>query len=141
MKLFRADLHIHTVLSPCGSLEMSPRRIVDEAIAKGLDIIAITDHNSTRQCRAVIEAGKEKGVLVIGGAEINTREEVHCVTLFEDTEKLDRFQEYIDRYLPDIPNNPDKFGYQVWVNGNEDIEGEEPRLLLSGLDQSIDEVE
>ncbi|MDR2927905.1 MAG: PHP domain-containing protein [Cytophagaceae bacterium] len=141
MQLFRADLHIHTVLSPCGSLEMSPERIVNEAIARGLHIIAITDHNSTRQCRAVMEAGQEKGLFVIGGAEISTREEVHCVTLFEDIATLEQFQTYIDRYLPNIPNNPDKFGYQIWVNRDEEIEGEEPRFLLSGLEQSIDDVE
>jgi PHP family Zn ribbon phosphoesterase len=140
MKLFRADLHVHTVLSPCGSLEMAPDRIVQEAIAKNLNIIAITDHNSTRQCRAVMEAGNEKGLLVIGGAEINTREEVHCLTFFESIESLDAFQVYLDQWLPNIPNNPDKFGHQVWVNRNEEILGEEKRLLWSGLNQSIEDV-
>ena len=139
--LYRADLHIHTVLSPCGSLEMSPKRIVDEALAKGLSIIAITDHNSTMQCKAVMEIGQERGLWVIGGAEINTREEIHCLTLFENLEMLEQFQEYMDKYLPNIPNNPDKFGHQVWVNSEEEIEGIEERLLLSALEQSIDEVE
>jgi len=138
---FRADLHIHTVLSPCGSLEMSPERIVDEALAKGLSIIAITDHNSTKQCKAVIEVGKGRGLMVIGGVEVNTREEIHCIALFENIEALDKFQTYLDEYLPNIPNNPDKFGHQVWVNREEEIEGVEERLLLSGLDQSIDDVE
>ena len=141
MKPYRADLHIHTVLSPCGSLEMSPEQIVEAAIAKGLDIIAITDHNSTRQCKAVIEVGEERGLKVIGGAEITTREEVHCVTLFEDIESLSVFQEYLDDFLPNIPNDPDSFGHQVWVNRDEEIEGIEPRLLLSGLEQSIEDVE
>lgn len=140
MKLFRADLHVHTVLSPCGSLQMAPNHIIDEAIAKNLNIIAITDHNSTRQCRAVMEAGNEKGLLVIGGAEINTREEVHCLTFFENIESLDAFQIYLDRWLPNIPNNPEKFGHQVWVNRNEEILGEEKRLLWSGLNQSIEDV-
>jgi PHP family Zn ribbon phosphoesterase len=140
MKLFRADLHVHTVLSPCGSLEMAPNRIVQEAIAKNLNIIAIADHNSTRQCRAVMEAGHEKGLLVIGGAEINTREEVHCLTFFENIELLDAFQIYLDRWLPNIPNDTEKFGHQVWVNRNEEILGEEKRLLWSGLNQSIEEV-
>ena len=141
MKIFRADLHIHTVLSPCGSLEMSPELIVNEAIVKGLDMIAITDHNSTRQCKAVIDAGMDRGLKVIGGVELNTREEVHCLALFEDIETLDVFQTYLDDFLPDIPNDPGMFGHQVWVNRKEEIEGEEPRLLLSGLEQSIEDVE
>ena len=141
MKMYRADLHIHTVLSPCGSLEMSPEQIVEEAITKGLDIIAITDHNSTRQCKAVIDAGNDRGLKVIGGVEVNTREEVHCLALFEDIETLDVFQAYLDNFLPVIPNDPDMFGHQVWVNRNEEIEGEEPILLLSGLEQSIEDVE
>jgi PHP family Zn ribbon phosphoesterase len=120
---------------------MSPARIVEEALAKGLSMIAITDHNSTRQCKAVMEVGQGRGLMVIGGAEVNTREEVHCVTLFENLEKLEQFQLYLDEFLPDIPNNPDKFGHQVWVNKDEEIEGIEERLLLSGLDQSIDDVE
>jgi len=141
MKMYRTDLHIHTVLSPCGSLAMSPEYIVEEAIAKGLDIIAITDHNATCQCEAVIDAGRDRGLMVISGAEVNTREEVHCLALFEDMEATRIFQAYLDEFLPDIPNDPKTFGYQVWVNRDEEIEGVENRLLLSGLEQSIEDVE
>lgn len=140
MKLFRADMHVHTVLSPCGSLEMSPERIVAAALEKKMDIIAITDHNSTRQWSAVQEAGLEKGLVVIGGAEINTREEVHCLALFEKAETLALFQEYLDRWLPLVKNVPEKFGHQVWVDRHEQILGEEERLLWTGLNQSIEEV-
>ena len=69
MKSFRTDLHIHTVLSPCGDLEMSPARIVLLAKERGLDIIGITDHNSTRQCRVVWELGQKAGLTVIPGCE------------------------------------------------------------------------
>lgn len=140
MKLFRADLHVHTVLSPCGSLEMSPERIVTAALEKKMDIIAITDHNTTRQWMAVREVGLERGLVVIGGAEINTREEVHCLALFENTETLALFQEYLDRWLPLVKNVPEKFGHQVWVDRHEQILGEEERLLLTGLNQSIEQV-
>ncbi len=140
MKLFKADLHIHTVLSPCGSLEMAPDKIVMTALEKKLDIIAITDHNSTLQCRSVMEAGAEYGLFVIGGAEVNTREEVHCLTFFENLEALDDFQDYLDKWLPNILNNPEKFGNQVWVNRKEVILGEEKRLLWAGINQSIEEV-
>ena len=141
MKMYRADLHIHTVLSPCGSLEMSPEHIVEEAIAKGLDMIAITDHNSTRQCEAVMDVGRDRGLTVFSGAEVNTREEVHCLALFEDVETSAIFQMYLDEFLPDFPNDPHTFGHQIWVNREEDIEGVENRLLLSGLEQSIEDVE
>lgn len=140
MQWFRADLHIHTVLSPCGDLEMSPERIVEEALRKELDVIAITDHNSTKQAPEVMALGREKGLLVLGGAEINTLEEVHCVALFEELVQLTDFQDYLDAHLPGIPNKPDLFGHQVWVNRNEEIMGEEQRLLWSALDQHLEEV-
>ena len=140
MQWFRADLHIHTVLSPCGDLEMSPERIVDEAIHKELDVIAITDHNSTRQAPEVMAVGREKGLLVLCGAEVNTREEVHGVAVFENMDEVGHFQHYLDAHLPNIPNKPDFFGHQVWVNRNEEIMGEESRLLWSALDQSLEEV-
>ncbi|MBI9060497.1 MAG: PHP domain-containing protein [Marinilabiliaceae bacterium] len=141
MNRYKADLHIHSVLSPCGSLEMSPQMIVDAARTKGLDVIAITDHNSTRQCKVVAQLAKKEGIMVLCGAEVTTREEVHCVTLFESFEKLDAFQVYLDQHLPEVKNNPDVFGHQVWVNAKEEIMGQEDRLLISGLNQTIEEVQ
>ncbi len=141
MNRYKADLHIHTVLSPCGSLEMSPQVIVQAARLKGLDVIAITDHNSTRQCKVVAQLANKEGIMVLCGAEVTTKEEVHCLALFENFEKLDAFQEYLDEHLPEVKNNPDVFGHQVWVNEKEEIMGEEERLLISGLNQSIEEVE
>lgn len=140
MKLFRADFHVHTVLSPCGSLDMSPGKIIEAALDTRMDIIAITDHNSTRQWDTVMEIGAERGLLVLGGVEINTQEEVHCLAFFENSEILGLFQEYLDKWLPYIANVPDKFGHQVIVNRNEEIIDEEKRLLWSGINQSIDEV-
>ncbi|MCT4647952.1 MAG: PHP domain-containing protein [Carboxylicivirga sp.] len=141
MKRFKADLHMHTVLSPCGSLEMSPVVIVEKALERGLDIIGITDHNSTRQCAEVYRVGQQKGIAVYCGAEVTTKEEVHCLTFFENFEKLKAFQAYLDKHLPNLPNDPEKFGHQVWVNADEEIAGQEERLLISAIDQSIDEVE
>ena len=76
--LFRADLHIHTVLSPCGDLDMSPRNIIAMAKQKKLDIIGITDHNSTRQAIIIQEKAQKEGIFVLAGVEISTREEAHC---------------------------------------------------------------
>ena len=86
MKEFRVDLHLHTCLSPCGSLEMSPRQIVETALEQGLDAIAVTDHNSTLQCLEIQALGEEYGLVVFAGAEVTTREEAHCVALFADNQ-------------------------------------------------------
>jgi len=141
MKLFTADLHIHTVLSPCGDLEMSPSNIVSEASRKGLDIIGISDHNTTLHNGLVKRLAEEKGIYVLQGAEITSREEVHCLVFFENTDTLELFQEFIDRNLPDILNKPSLFGFQVQVDENENIVYEEKRLLHSALSRSIKEIE
>lgn len=140
MKEFRIDLHLHTCLSPCGSLEMSPQRIVATALERGLDAIAVTDHNSTLQCPEIQALGKERGLVVFAGAEVTTREEAHCLALFADEQGRIAFQQYIDRYLPPVPNDPVCFGDQVWVNGQNEIMGEVPYLLLSALDRSVGQV-
>ncbi|MBV2246013.1 MAG: PHP domain-containing protein [Lentimicrobium sp.] len=141
MKLFKADLHIHSVLSPCASLEMSPGNIVQAALDQHLDIIGITDHNSTRQCRQVIEVAHKTQLKVFTGVEITTREEVHCLAFFEHLDVLDAFQQYLDEHLPKIKNNPDLFGYQVVVDENENIVYEEDFLLITGLNKGINEIE
>jgi 3',5'-nucleoside bisphosphate phosphatase len=141
MKKYRADLHIHTLLSPCGDLEMSPDNIVLAAKNKGLDIIAITDHNTTRQGPLIAELGAEAGIFVICGAEVTSKEETHCLSLFPDLNSLEIFQNYLDRHLTVIPNDPARFGYQVQVDRDENIVYEEKRLLIPAISQSIDEIE
>lgn len=141
MQKFRADLHIHTVLSPCGSLEMSPGNIVESALKAKLDIIAITDHNSTKQVSIVRQMAEKKNIFVIGGVEVNTAEEVHCLALFETDEQLAEFQNYLDQHLPPVKNDPEKFGYQLVVDEFENVVEEEDRLLIIALDAGILEVE
>ena len=138
LKSYRADLHIHTVLSPCGDIYMSPSAIIEQAKKLHLDVIAITDHNSTRQVKITKELGKENGILVIGGVEITTQEEAHALAYFETEEQLDTFQEYLDQHLPKIPNDEERFGYQLIVDRDEDIIGEEEYLLLSAIDADLD---
>ncbi len=140
MKTYRADLHIHTVLSPCASLDMSPDVILKTAKERQLDIIGITDHNSTRQCKLVKKMAESVGIEVLCGAEITTKEEVHCLAFFDQDEELNEFQKYIDKYLPVINNHPEKFGYQVLVNEQNEIVEEEKRLLIVGIQQTFDEV-
>lgn len=141
MNTYRADLHIHTVLSPCGDLEMSPSKIVKEASDKGLNIIGITDHNSTKHCTLVKELAKAQNIFVLMGAEVTTREEVHCLAFFETENQLADFQFYIENHLPQIENNTAKFGYQVVVDAEENITEQINHLLLSALDQSIEQIE
>ncbi len=141
MKTFRVDLHTHTVLSPCGDLEMSPVNIVKKAKECGIDIIGISDHNSTLHAPLVKELAAKEGIVVMMGAEVTTKEEVHCLCFFETEEKLAVFQEYLEEYLPHIPNDNDKFGYQVVVNEEEEIVDEVEWLLISAISQSIDQLE
>ena len=141
MKIFRADLHIHSVLSPCGDLEMSPGNIVEEASGKGLDIIGITDHNTTRHAALVKKLAERKGIFVLTGAEITTKEEVHCLVFFENSDKLSHLQDFLDENLPDIHNVPEIFGHQVEVDENENIIYEEKKMLTNAISRSINELE
>ena len=141
MKKFRADLHIHTVLSPCADLEMSPDRIVRMALQRGLDIIAITDHNSTLQCAVVKEHARDTGLLVINGCEVNTREEVHALCLFEDDYTRGEFQRFLDQHLPKIPNRPDYDGHQLLVNRKNQITKNLPWYLGNPLDVDLETIE
>ena len=135
---FKADLHIPTVLSPCGDLEMSPTAIVDRALERGLDMIAISDHNTTRQVKVAQRVGRQKGLFVLGGVEVTSQEEAHCLCFFENDGQLDEFQRFLDAHLPPIPNDEDRFGYQLIVDENEEIVGEEPYHLLNAIDVDID---
>lgn len=140
MKSFRTDLHIHTVLSPCADLEMTPRKIVEKAVEAGLKIIGITDHNSTLNAEVVRQLGNEKGILVLMGAEVTTREEVHCLAFFEDTEKRKIFQTFLDENNIRIPNPDGHFGYQPVVDADENILEMIPYFLTAALKKSIDEI-
>lgn len=141
MQLFKADLHIHTVLSPCGDLEMSPVNIVNEAVQQQIDILGITDHNSTKHGMLIKQLAEKKGIFVLCGAEVTTKEEIHCLTFFEHIDALKEFQSYLDVHLIKVKNNPDKFGYQVVVDEEEQIVELIDYLLISAIGQGISQVE
>ena len=140
-KTRQADLHIHTVLSPCGETGMTPVNIIRRAKEQGLDVIGITDHNTTRQCAEVLRIGEREGVFVLCGAEIATREEAHVLAFVEAGEPLDALQRYLDEHLAPIPNDPERFGYQLVVDEQERVLYEEDRLLLGILDRTVEQVE
>lgn len=140
MKTFKADLHIHTVLSPCGDVEMSPVNIVKKALEMKLDIIGITDHNSTLQCELIKELAAKFQLFVLMGAEVTSKEEIHCLAYFENKTELAVFQRYLEQNLPNIPNISEKFGHQLLVNEQEEVLQEIQPLLIIGIDQSINEI-
>lgn len=135
MKLYY-DLHIHSALSPCGDEDMTPNNIVNMAYIKGLDIIAITDHNSCRNARAVMDAGK--GVIkVVPGMEITTSEEVHALCLFPDIESAEDMDNYVRSKMSGIKNQPEIFGRQLIMNAEDEIVGEEENLLINAVNIDI----
>ncbi|MBW1892728.1 MAG: PHP domain-containing protein [Deltaproteobacteria bacterium] len=129
LKWYTADLHIHTCLSPCADWAMSPIKIVEKSRKKGIDIIAICDHNSAENAEAVINAGKKKGLCVLPGMEICSREEVHILSIFERLEQAVAMQEYVYSHLEGV-NNPEVWGYQVVADENDKVIYENPKLLI-----------
>lgn len=139
--MFKADLHIHTLLSPCGDLDMTPKEIVRLSKERGLDMIGITDHNTTKHCKLAKKYGEESGIFVLMGAEVTTKEEVHCLTFFPSEKELEEFENFLQDNLPDIYNDATLFGEQVQIDEEENIIYEEPKFLLSALQKSLEEVE
>jgi PHP family Zn ribbon phosphoesterase len=140
LREYRADLHIHTCLSPCASLDLSPQRIVERAKAERLDIIAITDHNTAKNVQAVMELGEREGLKVIPGMEVQTREEIHLLALFPEGGSITFWDEEVYRHLPDVKNDPEVFGDQPVVDFEGNILHFEERLLINSLDLSLEDV-
>jgi PHP family Zn ribbon phosphoesterase len=140
MRVYASDLHIHTCLSPCGDLEMAPKDIVRRAREEGLALIGITDHNSSKNVGAVLEAAEGTSVSVIPGMEVQTIEEVHVLTYFGDLDALKEWDEIVYRELPDVLNNPDHFGDQPVVTIEGEILGFERKLLLNSVRMTVDQV-
>lgn len=137
VRTYIAELHVHTVLSPCAEVEMLPPLIVQEVLDREINLIAITDHNASANVRAVQQAAQGTGLTVLAGMELQTREEVHVLCLFDTVEQLENWQAVVDLYLPDLPNNVDLYGDQLLVTAEGDYIRNEPRLLLTSADMSL----
>jgi PHP family Zn ribbon phosphoesterase len=135
-----ADLHVHTVLSPCAEVEMIPPLIIRRARELGLGLIGIADHNSAENVAAVIEAAEGSGVTVLPGIEVQTREEVHLVTLFDMTQQALAWQTKVFDHLPDLKNNEDHFGAQFVVDATGEYVRRNERLLVTSTDMSLEMV-
>ncbi len=125
------DFHIHSCLSPCGDMDMTPGNIVNMARLMGYDAIALTDHNTSGNCETAMHFGKEIGLTVIPGMELCTAEEVHIVCLFPTLEKATAFSDYVYTTLPPVKNKPAVFGEQAFCNKDDEICGSEERLLIT----------
>jgi PHP family Zn ribbon phosphoesterase len=134
------DLHIHSCLSPCGSDESLPSNIVGMAALKGLDVIAVCDHNSCGNCATVKKLGDAYGVLTIPGMELTTAEEVHVLCLFPNVKTAEDFSAYIHEHLMQIANNEKAFGKQQFVDEDDNITHNEPLLLINATDVGFDNV-
>ena len=135
-----ADLHNHSCLSPCGSLDLSPRRLAEIAAGKGVNILALTDHNSSLNCPAFRKACYMNNIIPIFGMEATSSEEIHVLCLFTNLEASLAFSEYAYSILLPFVNDPAKTGDQVFVDEDDYIEGEVEYYLVNPLELSIDAI-
>jgi len=139
MRELRADLHVHTCLSPCAEPEMVPTAIIGRANELGLDMIAICDHNSAENVAAVAEAGRRESISVIPGIEITSREEVHILGLFQTERELMNVQAVVHESLSG-ENDEEAFGPQTVVDQWDQVAGVSTRLLIGATDLSLEDV-
>jgi len=139
LRRFKADLHLHTCLSPCADLQMSPQKIIAEVLRRGIDIIAICDHNSAQNIRALIKAARGRNVVVLPGMEVCTAEEIHVLALFDDVESALQIQAIVYANLQG-ENNPDVFGLQVIANEFDEVEGYQSKLLIGATNLTVEDV-
>lgn len=139
LRTYKADLHVHTCLSPCTELDMTPRRIVRQAKTERIDLIGICDHNSSENSHAAIQAGNALDIRVIPGMEVTSQEEVHILALFDELENALELQEYIYRFLPG-ENDEEAFGRQVVMNENDEVLKHSDKLLIGATTLSLEKI-
>lgn len=139
MNKYNYDLHIHSCLSPCGDNDMTPANIAGMAAVKGLQIAALTDHNSAKNCPAFFKACKAYGIIPVGGMELTVAEDIHLLCLFPTLEEAISFGESVEKYKIPIKNKPDIFGRQLIMDEEDNIIGEEENLLLNATELSLED--
>ncbi|MBR5453568.1 MAG: PHP domain-containing protein [Clostridia bacterium] len=137
----RYDLHLHSCLSPCGDDSMTPVNVAGLAVLEGLDLIALTDHNTALNCPAFLRAAEEYGIAAVPGMELTTSEDIHVVCLFETLEGALEFSRYVAEHSPPIKNKAEIFGNQSVMDENDEIIGEVERLLIVASDISINDID
>ncbi|HLB72595.1 MAG TPA: PHP domain-containing protein [Sedimentisphaerales bacterium] len=139
MRKVRADLHLHTCLSPCADSRMQATAIVERAKKVGLDMIAICDHNSAENAAAVVKAGQRAGLAVIGGMEVTSSEEVHILGLFDTAADLMYMQDMVYENLPG-ENSEEAFGSQIVIDEWDNVVGKNPRLLIGATTLTVEQI-
>lgn len=140
MRTVLADFHIHTLLSPCAEIEMTPHHIVLRAAEFGIGAIAVTDHNASANVKAALAAGERYGVKVFPGMEVECLEEAHIVVLFDNLAQIEAWQQLVDKHMSGLLNNAEKFGGQFVVDDDDNFIREEERMLLAPLQLTAAEV-
>ena len=140
MSRYYYDLHIHSCLSPCADDDNTPNNIAGMAKLSGLDVVALTDHNSVKNCPAFFEAAERYGIIPVAGMELTTSEDIHAVCLFEHLDDAMSFGDEIDHRRIPIKNRPDIFGEQLILDGDDNLIGKEENMLSIATDVSIDEL-
>lgn len=139
LREFRADLHIHTCLSPCADAAMRPTAIIEEARRRKLDMVGIADHNSAENVPAMQAAGRAMGVPVLGGMEICSSEEVHVLAFFDDDDALFAMQEIVYDNL--IGRNDEAyFGEQRLIDEHDAVIGATDRLLIGATLLGVNDI-
>lgn len=139
MSRYLCDLHIHSCLSPCGDDDMTPGNIAGMAVLNGLQIVALTDHNSSKNCPSFFKAAKAYGLIPVAGMELTTAEDIHAVCLFRTLEDAMDFDSFVEKRRPPIKNKPSIFGRQLLIDENDEICGEEEILLINAASISLEE--
>lgn len=137
---YAVDLHMHSALSPCADKDMTPNNIVNMAKIKGLDAIALTDHNSCANLKAVSVCAQKSGLVFIPGIEVETSEEVHLICLLPDVAAAVELQCIVYSALPPMTNRDDIFGRQLIMDENDRIVAEESRMLLTAAAMTAGEL-
>ena len=137
MRDFKYDLHIHSCLSPCAENDMTPANIAGLASLLGLEIVALTDHNTCRNCPAFFRAAKRCGIVPVAGMELTTAEDIHVVCLFETLEDALSFDAEVSARRIRIANRPEIFGEQLIMDEDDNVIGTEPDLLINATDLDL----
>lgn len=136
--VIRADFHLHSCLSPCGDLSMSPRTVASLLSARGVALAALTDHNSALNVPAFFAACRAEGIAPLAGIEAQTAEECHALCLFAECETALLLGEELYALMPPVMNIPEKTGDQVYVDENDDILGEVDKYLVTSADIALE---
>ncbi len=139
MNRYYYDFHIHSCLSPCADDDNTPNNIAGMAKLCGLNIVALTDHNTCKNCPSFFRAAERYGIIPVAGMELTTSEDIHAVCLFEELDGAMEFDKEIQSRRMLIKNRKDIFGNQLILDGEDNLIGEEEFFLSNATSVSLDE--